>query len=81
MEEIRILAPARGRCPLCAERHRPEEPHEANSLYYIMRFRRVHKRMPTWADAMRHCPEEIRAAFAAQLKERGIETDTDGGNG
>lgn len=49
--EIKIIPRRPGACPICAVRHGPGQPHELNSLYYLNRFYRKHKRFPTWEDA------------------------------
>lgn len=61
--EVKITAPTPGRCKLCATAHRPEEPHDRSSLYYMVRFYQKHRRFPTTEDAMSHCTEERKAAF------------------
>lgn len=71
MAEIKIVAPMPGRCKVCATAHRPEEPHDRDSLYYQNRFFRKYKHFPTWEDAMRHCTEERKAAFREELAARG----------
>jgi hypothetical protein len=54
-------------------RHTPESPHNQQSLHYQYKFHERHGRWPTWADALAHCPEAIRADWTAALKKRGIE--------
>ena len=73
MDEIIVSAPTSGRCPLCADKHDEREPHNRDSLYYQQKFYRLHKRFPTWADAMAHCSTITQAAFREKLKKRGIE--------
>jgi len=51
MEEIRISAPGKGKCPVCAAVHGPGEAHDANSLIYMVRFYRRKRRFPTREDA------------------------------
>ena len=51
IEEIKVIPPLPGACKLCAARHRPEEPHDHRSLYYMVRFYQVNKRFPTPEDA------------------------------
>lgn len=55
MEEIRILAPVPGRCRVCAAKHRPEEGHDRNSLYYQVRFYQKYRRFPNQEDAAQPC--------------------------
>lgn len=60
---LRMLPAAPGCCPLCHTKHRPEEPHNPLSLPYRIKFHELHKRLPTWADAMAHCSEETQAIW------------------
>ncbi|MBE5791651.1 MAG: hypothetical protein E7322_05775 [Clostridiales bacterium] len=57
---VRITPPIDGTCKICASKHPAEFPHNRFSLYYMMRFRREHGRLPTAEDAMKHCGEETR---------------------
>ncbi|MDX2307098.1 MAG: hypothetical protein NW216_02550 [Hyphomicrobium sp.] len=66
-----LLPAAPGKCPECAADHPPEWPHNAQSLFYQMRFHAEHKRWPVWADALAHCAPEMRAAWEAELRARG----------
>ena len=72
MEDIKVIPPFPGSCPICATVHRPEEPHDRDSIYYQNYFRRKHKRFPTWADAMSHCTEAMKEDFKKRLALRGI---------
>jgi len=65
-----------GTCPECATKHEPEQPHNQQSLTYQYKFYDKHGRWPAWADAMEHCPEEIKSFWVEELKERGIEVNT-----
>ena len=78
---VRLLVPGRGVCPTCAAAHRADMPHDADSFYYIAVFRRRHGRLPTWEDAMAHCPEPVKTRTRQALKARGIESGGDGSNG
>lgn len=71
MEEIKVIPPTPGACPMCATRHRPEDPHDRDSLYYQNRFYMRYRRFPTWDDAMSHCTESIKSSFLAELERRG----------
>ena len=62
-----------GTCPECATTHKPEMPHNQQSLAYQYKFREKHGRFPTWADAMAHCTEEVRALWTKGLQELGQE--------
>lgn len=69
-ENILILPPRPGACRVCAARHAEGRPHELGSLYYQVMFYRRNRRFPTWEDAMRHCSEEVKAAFREELSGR-----------
>ena len=69
---IKVVAPSPGKCAICATAHDPQEPHDRNSLYYQNRFHRGHKRFPTWADAMAHCKEPVKAAWKEKLLAQGV---------
>ncbi len=64
-----------GTCPMCAVTHDPEMPHNLQSLAYQYKFYDIHGRWPTWADAMAHCSDEIKAYWCSALAERGIVVD------
>lgn len=68
--EIKITALTPGRCKVCATMHRPEEPHDRSSLFYLVRFYQKHRRFPSWEDAMSHCTEERKAALREELSAR-----------
>ena len=57
----------------CATKHDPLLPHNRDSLYYQYAFYAKAGRWPTWADAMEHCPPEIKEAWTQELEDRGIE--------
>lgn len=61
-----------GTCQECAVKHDPEQPHNRDSLAYQYKFYDQHGRWPTWADAMAHCPEEIKKHWTQALRERGV---------
>lgn len=61
-----------GQCAECAAVHKPEEPHNQQSLFYQYSFREKHGRWPTWTDAMAHCSDDIKAIALQVLKENGV---------
>lgn len=67
-----------GACEECGRKHEPSLPHDPMALRYQYRFYSEHARWPTWADAMAHCPANIREAWTKELVARGI--DVNGGN-
>lgn len=75
MDNVFIMPPMPGVCQECAVQHDPAMPHDKDSLYYQMRFYQKNKRWPTWADAMRHCNELIKAAWKTGLLEKGVKPE------
>lgn len=59
-------------CQECATKHDPDQPHNADSLYYKYRFYELYGLWPSWADALAHCPPEIRQAWCVELQKHGI---------
>lgn len=51
---IIVSAPGPGKCRVCAVRHGKDEPHEAGSVYYIVRFLQKYGHEPTKEDAAAH---------------------------
>lgn len=70
--DFMLLPPAPDVCQECAVKHAPEEPHDATSLYYQYSFKAEHGRWPKWSDAIAHCSEELKQAWTAELKRRGL---------
>lgn len=68
-----------GTCPECAVKHAPEQPHNQQSLTYQYKFYDLHGRWPTWADAMAHCPEDIKEFWTLALKKHGIDVPKEAG--
>lgn len=64
----KIVPPPKDTCQFCAVKHPPDQPHNAQSLYYQMVFNGAVKRAPTWADAIAHCEEPVRQAWEAELR-------------
>ena len=69
---FRLLPPFSDRCRICASDHMPEEPHDAGSLFYATRFRIRYGRPGTWADAVAHCPDAVRACVVPLLAQKGV---------
>lgn len=72
-----LLPPSPDKCQECASDHDPDEPHNAQSLYYQMAFQMKHGRTPNWIDATAHCTPEIQSLWREELMKRGV--DFDGG--
>lgn len=62
-----------GTCTECARAHDASKPHDRDSLAYQYRFYDKHGRWPSWADAMAHCSDEMKHAWARELEQRGID--------
>ncbi len=71
-----LLPPRLDVCQECARDHDPRLPHDKQSLYYQMKHQLEHNRGATWADAMAHCSDEIKAAWIDGLKKFGIEVES-----
>ena len=67
----KVLPPAAGQCQVCARKHEPGEPHDAQSLYYNMTFNGMVGRAPTWADALAHCDDATKHTWEAALRRGG----------
>lgn len=65
-----LLPPAKDKCQECARAHKPEEPHDATSLFYGVKLKMETGREPTWSEAMAHCTPEVREGWTATLKEK-----------
>lgn len=72
-----MLSPPQECCQICAVKHDPGQPHNAQSFYYQMAFYTDHGRWPTWKDAMEHCTEDVRENWTTQLVALGV--DVEGG--
>jgi len=64
----KVLPPPKDCCQICAVKHEPEAPHNAQSLYYQTTFNGILGRSPTWADAMAHCAEPVKKAWEKELR-------------
>jgi protein-disulfide isomerase len=74
-----LMPPPTGRCQICAAAHAAEEPHDASSLYYQMAFKGMVGRDPTWADAIAHCSDEMKAAWKHELRKLNAWTEPPAG--
>jgi hypothetical protein len=62
-----VLPPSPDKCQVCAVKHEPEQPHNAQSLYYQMTFSGMVGRSPTWADALAHCSDDVKRHWKTEL--------------
>lgn len=67
-----LLPPAPGKCQECATAHAPEQPHNAQSLFYQTKFQMEHGRGANWKDAMEHCDSLMKKFWKAELKKMGV---------
>lgn len=68
-----MMPPKPDVCQECAVKHDLMMPHNRDSLYYQYAFYSKHGSWPTWADAMAHCPENIKEFWIQSLTDKGIE--------
>ena len=70
---LSLVPPKPDVCQECAVKHRLDEPHNLESLYYQMHFKAEHGRFPTWEDAIAHCEERIKKMWREELTKLGVE--------
>lgn len=75
MSSMTLLPPKADVCQECAVAHDPRLPHNQQSLYYQMKFQMEHDRSATWADAMAHCTDEMKADWKKAMQMAGIEVE------
>lgn len=66
-----MLPPKAGVCQECAVDHRPEAPHNKQSLFYQYKFYNEHGRWPGWSDAMAHCDKDTKLKWTNELVKLG----------
>ena len=66
-----MLPAAPGLCPECAVDHKPDQPHNAQSMFYQYKFYNEHGRWPKWKDAIAHCLPEVKSQWIKELRARG----------
>lgn len=76
-----LLPPAPSACQVCAREHAPEQPHDAQSLYWATARAMEGKPNPTWHEAMEHCMPDVRASWSEHLTLRGVDLHKPGGGG
>lgn len=70
-----LLPPAKHLCQECAHDHKPDAPHNAQTMFYQVKFKMDHGREPTWADAWAHCTPKVQDAWRKGLTDIGIDID------
>jgi len=76
-KNMMLLSPSPEKCQECAVVHEPDQPHNAQSLYYQTKFYMAHKRSATWMDAMKHCSKKVKKEWIQQLEK--MKVDVKGG--
>lgn len=72
-----LLPPAPDHCQVCAVFHEPGDPHNPQSLYWVVKRGLENREPPTWEEALAHCTVEMRDYWVGMLEERGIVLDID----
>lgn len=75
LKDMALLPPSKDVCQECAVKHDPQMPHNQQSLYYQMKFKKERGRWPTWEDAMAHCAEDVKTLWREALLKRGQKLD------
>ena len=68
-----LLPPAPDKCQTCASSHEPHMPHNAQSIFYQVKFQMENNRGANWLDAMEHCDETMKAIWIAELIAAGVD--------
>lgn len=64
----KVQPPPLDHCQICAVKHDPRDPHNAQSLYYQVTFNGIVGRAPTWADAVAHCSDAVKEVWERELR-------------
>ena len=67
-----LLPPHPDACQVCATKHEPCEPHNAQSLYWHTARTMAGQPPPTWTDALAHVAPDMRALWVGELATYGI---------
>lgn len=72
-----LMPPRKDACQTCGRHpgHEPDQPHDAQSLYYQYAFYGEHGRWPTWKDAVAHCSGAVKAQWETTLRSMGKWTE------
>jgi hypothetical protein len=54
-------------CRECAWHHKPQEPHNAESIIFQLNFIDEHGRVPSWNDALAHCDDKTKRTWIAAI--------------
>ena len=66
-----LLPPAPDACQVCATKHEPGQPHNAQSLYWQMAAKMKGEPPVTWKRAMAHCTPAVKKFWTAELRKAG----------
>jgi len=69
---LTLLPPKPDVCQKCAVDHPPEYPHNQQSMYWHVWFKKEYGRAPTWSDAMEHCDPVMKGLWIEALAKRNI---------
>lgn len=72
MDKLTLLKPHPDVCQLCAADHKPDEPHNPESLYWQVANRSEGKPPPTWEEAMAHCSTMTQDMWKEALADYGF---------
>lgn len=67
-----LLPPHPDACQVCARKHEPWNPHDAQSLYWAVARKMEGKPAPTWKLAMKHCLPAVKKIWKKELRLRGV---------
>jgi hypothetical protein len=70
---LQLMPAAPGTCQECAQKHAPDEAHDATSLHYAFWFLQKHGRSHTWEDAIAHCSEERKQIWREHIRGYGVD--------
>lgn len=71
-----ILPPQEHLCLVCgADKHDDSLPHNRDSLFFQIAFSAEHGRPPTWADAAKDCPPDVKSRLWLFLLDNNISPD------
>lgn len=71
-----MMLPAKeGTCEQCATKHEPEQPHNAQAMFYQYYFYNETGKWPNWTDAMAHCSDKVKEFWISHLKQAGVDVE------
>lgn len=74
VKPMMLLPPHKDLCQTCAVKHTPENPHDASSMFFLVKFKMENNRDGTWEDALAHCKDDIKNVWRRELKALGIDS-------